>query len=466
MLPMGGFCGLAVALGGCVEYQQNDNPHFHGNLHLANVYQFKTLPEIAELIQQNLVSLKDLTHFQDWICHEDPLDLDAHKASLPQREEQWMEHNSAKACDTLCCFPSYLRQESPVSMWSDSGPCDVESALSEGATWRDTYFADAEMVFSYCHHHWHPTCPKTGQREPIRHCRPQGGGCTCKAGFPAEKRLILEPKIICPGNARKHGLRVAGRRNALGSVLSRRRCPWRSGSARAMAAFLRHNTHTGPNYRVPLMKETHDPACQADCLTKQSLVLMAAAAQRAQRNTTGYYTGYIQKRQAVGKFALRQATMNLKYIAKTIEKRSNRQQYHHIANRMLGDLEFRGHARPATEEFNLAANHDKSDVTKAEFLRTFASTLFFGGQLLQREEQLRKRTEEARTVIESSKPSTCDAEDAAALTAPLRIPQPFKELAPRAKAHISFTDAYGYRGTAKELYLERCQTLLDCLPFF
>ena len=148
MLPMGGFCGLAVALGGCVEYQQNDNPHFHGNLHLANVYQFKTLPEIAELIQQNLVSLKDLTHFQDWICHEDPLDLDAHKASLPQREEQWMEHNSAKACDTLCCFPSYLRQESPVSMWSKSGPCDVESALSEGATWRDTYFADAEMVFS------------------------------------------------------------------------------------------------------------------------------------------------------------------------------------------------------------------------------------------------------------------------------------------------------------------------------
>ena len=52
MTPMGGFAGLGVSLGGCVEYQQNDNPHFHGNLHLANIYQFKTLAEIAELIRQ------------------------------------------------------------------------------------------------------------------------------------------------------------------------------------------------------------------------------------------------------------------------------------------------------------------------------------------------------------------------------------------------------------------------------
>ena len=34
------------------------------------------------------------------------------------------------------------------------------------------------------------------------------------------------------------------------------RCSW------AMAVFLRHNTHTGPNYRVPLLKETHGPECQ------------------------------------------------------------------------------------------------------------------------------------------------------------------------------------------------------------
>ena len=120
-----------------------------------------------------------------------------------------------------------------------------------------------------------------------------------------------------------------------------------------MAAFLRHNTHTGPNYRVPLLQETHDLECNHDCLSKHSLFTMVRAAQRTQRSTTGYYTGYIQKRQPVEKFELSQASQNLRFLAKTIKHRSNRQQYHHVANRMLGDLEFRGHARPFIKEFNL-----------------------------------------------------------------------------------------------------------------
>ena len=110
MTPMGGFAGLGVALGGCVEYQQNDNPHFHGNLHLANIYQFKTLAEIAELMRKNLVTLDELTHYQDWICHEDPLDIEAQQAVLPKREQQWLENNSDKECNTLCCYPTYFRQ--------------------------------------------------------------------------------------------------------------------------------------------------------------------------------------------------------------------------------------------------------------------------------------------------------------------------------------------------------------------
>ena len=57
---------------------------------------------------------------------------------------------------------------------------------------------------------------------------------------------------------------------------------------------------------------------------------------------------------------------------------------------MLGDLEFRGHARLATEEFNLAANHDDKDVTRAEFLRSFVTRTFLGSELLKREEQLKR----------------------------------------------------------------------------
>ena len=35
-----------------------------------------------------------------------------------------------------------------------------------------------------------------------------------------------------------------------------------------------------------------------------------------------------------------------------------------------------------TEEFNLAANYENSDVCNAEFYRTFASDVFFGSNLL------------------------------------------------------------------------------------
>ena len=197
--------------------------------------------------------------------------------------------------------------------------------------------------------------------------------------MPHTKRLTLIPKVICPGNARKHDLRVAGRRNALGSILTPRRCAWLSGTAPSFAVIFRHNTHTGPNNRVPLLKSTHDPQCKAGCLATHTDNRMTIAAQRAQRNTTGYYTGYIQKRQLVGKFELRQAALNLKYLAKSIEKRSNAQQYHHVANRMLGDLEYRGHVRLATEESNLSGNHNETDIMAAEFIRTFMAAPFHVG---------------------------------------------------------------------------------------
>ena len=52
--------------------------------------------------------------------------------------------------------------------------------------------------------------------------------------------------------------------------------------------------------------------------------------------------------------------------------------------------------RPATEEFNLAGNHHRQDVTASEFIRTFRTKSFLGGALLRRskfeaEAQLKER---------------------------------------------------------------------------
>ena len=151
-----------------------------------------------------------------------------------------------------------------------------------------------------------------------------------------------------------------------------------------MASIFRCNTHTAPNFRIPPSVEKHDPEYNEDCLDKKKSRLITAIAYRAQHNTTGYYTGYIQKTQPIGVFELKQATIKHKFLEKTLSAKSNAYQYHNMANRLLGDLEFRRHVRPINEEFNLAANYHEDDVRNAGFYRTFATQTFVGVGLLRR----------------------------------------------------------------------------------
>ena len=134
---------------------------------------------------------------------------------------------------------------------------------------------------------------------------------------------------------------------------------------------------TAPPFRVPPTAQTHDPDCTADCLDKETSRLITAIAYRAQRNTTGYYTGYMQKRQPVGAFELKQATINLKFLEEKLQRKSNAAQYHNMANRLLGDLEFRGHVRPITEEFNLGANFHEQMCAMPNFIVPSILRLFW-----------------------------------------------------------------------------------------
>ena len=197
-----------------------------------------------------------------------------------------------------------------------------------------------------------------------------------------KKRLVSTAKVICRGNARRFGLRPSGRRNALGTILTKRVCKWASGCSPAMALVFRCNTHTAPNFRVPLTHETHDKECKADCLGKDKARLLTAITYRAQRSSAGYFAGYMSKRQGVGRFELAQANKNLAWLKDKLQGKSNAHQYHTVANRALGDLEFRGCARPITEEFNLAGNYNKNDVLQAEFYRTSNFEQFLGGNIL------------------------------------------------------------------------------------
>ena len=341
MTPTGGTMGMCVAFGGSVEYQMNDSPHLHANAYLATMYQYLSLVEVAQLMQDNLVQFADVVKWREWTCCEDYHDLAALEAALPSLEKCWANHNKDDAADSLCYLPAYLWDAKATSLWRASGACtDVEEIIAiheDAKKFKQAYLEDADFVFSRVHHHWHALNAKTKEREPLRACRSKKG-TGCKHKFPMTKRLNLVPKVICKGNCRKHDLRVSGRRNDLGTILGRRREVWKSGTNRAFAVVFRSNTHTAPNYRVPLLAATHDTKCKADCLEKYSAKKVIAAAQRAQRNTTGYYTGYIHKIQRVGKFALRQAARGLKSLSQSIAHRSHPQQFHHVANRIFGAL--------------------------------------------------------------------------------------------------------------------------------
>ena len=88
-------------------------------------------------------------------------------------------------------------------------------------------------------------------------------------------RLTKKSVVICKGNARRFGLRPSGRRNALGSILTKRTCKWVSGCSPTMALLFRCNTHTAPNYRVPITEETHDKECTANCLAQDKPVVFS-----------------------------------------------------------------------------------------------------------------------------------------------------------------------------------------------
>ena len=276
---------------------------------LVSVYQHKTIAEIADMMQANLLTLDDINTYQSWVCREDHFELDEHNAAAEELERRWNANNSDPACDKLCRIPAYIHEDATRSLWSAENAFDIDTALTDGATFKKNIFMMRNLFF---HIAIITGTPQILKQENVTLSEDAGRrkGISAKV-VPKKKRITLIPKVVCPGNARKYDLRVAGRRNALGSILSRRRCEWLSGAAASFAVIFRHNTHTGPNYRMPLLESTHDPQCKAGCLEKHTNKRMTVAAQRAQRSMTGYYTGYIQKRQPVGKFELKQAALNL-----------------------------------------------------------------------------------------------------------------------------------------------------------
>lgn len=319
----------------------------------------------------------------------------------------------------------------------------MEQLRRDGAQYGQAYRRDAQYVFSRVQHHVHRKT-KDGY-VPLHNCakktkhKGKSSGCqVCKHDFPMTKLCIETSLPVCRGIAKKLGLRVAGRRNALGKIIGRRRCRWQSGTTPAFAVLFRSNSHTAPNYRLPLIPEVHDnvacpsKACAEWVRSQESTKQISKLAQRAQREATGYYTAYVYKRQPVGTKYLRSIGETLNYLQTGLQDKTPGQQWHRITHRVLTDLQHRMVARTAPEEWNLASRWHDHDPTTAEFNRTYMSDDFPGGQLLRCLESEEKRLDQ----------------------------QTWQKVVPKAHGRSSgpedllrhFPDFYGYRGNHPSVY--------------
>lgn len=231
MMPMCWTCGLAVALGGSIGYQGSNDPHFHGKLHIASVFNRGREQRLAHLwrpVYSRLKTLpttrkgsieKNITTSNNTANTLTPTSSDGTKTTAPQTVKRCASCLTASARTTLPPFVQSTMRQMPAT------PCR-RYGLSQA------YHTDAQRGFPHWHCNWHPKDASTGERHPIRGCRSKRG-IGCKHEFLQDNRIAVKPNVICPcpGNAGKHNLRVSGCRNSLGSKPSTRRCGWFSGTS-------------------------------------------------------------------------------------------------------------------------------------------------------------------------------------------------------------------------------------------
>ena len=147
-------------------------------------------------------------------------------------------------------------------------------------------------MLSCAKHHIHKMTKKG--LVPLTACLAKGKTGLCKGGFPKGKQINSKVRVICAGNAKTFGLRVSGRRNALGSLLGIRKDGWLCGTAPGFAVCFRSNTNTMPNFRVPITSATHDDEnCKMHCVsTAGALRRLCRIASRAGKQTTGCFASY------------------------------------------------------------------------------------------------------------------------------------------------------------------------------
>ena len=121
----------------------------------------------------------------------------------------------------------------------------------------------------------------------------------------------------------------------------------------------------------------------------------------------------------------------MNYVREGLKDKRAGKQWHRTTSRTLQDMHHRCSVRPATEEFNLSASIDRPDVTAAEFIRTYQTRSFPGGELSRLEEATKRASDAPKTHKRAPPILDPDGKDVYLK---------------------NFADFYGYRGNDARVY--------------
>ena len=143
-LPMGGLAGLAGTMGGATEFQKCNTPHEHAHVHLVNIYQHRTLAEIAEAIEKAWLDPQTILRFNEWIHVEDTILPSQYAADRDTVALAWHKRYDDGKHEGICSIPSSVTRALDIP---------VEESTSE--SWCQRYDRDAQYMFSRVQEHVH-----------------------------------------------------------------------------------------------------------------------------------------------------------------------------------------------------------------------------------------------------------------------------------------------------------------------
>ena len=93
------------------------------------------LPEIAELIEKDLLDPQSIMDFHTWLHCEEPPDEDIHEQMLPHVDDMFHTRFAGREHDDMSQMPEYLAHDTAPTMWLD------RSITKEGAHVDGSVFA-------------------------------------------------------------------------------------------------------------------------------------------------------------------------------------------------------------------------------------------------------------------------------------------------------------------------------------